>query len=85
MKLHWIILPASPDDIHDIIARHKELREEDIQMYYQENLKQRKLREIVEELQIEEDSEIGNINNYILGKKDVPTSGGIINSFTSNS
>ena len=38
----------------------------------------------MEELQIEEDSEIGNINNYILGKKDVPTSGGIINSFNSN-
>lgn len=42
-------------------------------MFYQNNLKHRKLREIVEELQTEEESEIGNVNGYALNKKDIQT------------
>ena len=34
IKLHWIILPATPDDIHDLTGRYKELKEEDIHMFY---------------------------------------------------
>jgi len=56
-------MPATPNDIEYFFKKNKGFLEEDIQQFYQDNLKHRKLREIVEEMQIEEDSEVGNVNN----------------------
>jgi hypothetical protein len=43
-------LPPTPDDIESLLKKNKEMSEEEIQNFYQTNLKLRKLREVVEEL-----------------------------------
>lgn len=71
-ELHyWVILPASPDDYHELFKIETSFTEEDISVFYDSNIRNRKLKEIVEELQTEEDSEIANVNSYALEKKDI--------------
>jgi hypothetical protein len=55
----------------EVIKYDRDITEEDIEIFYQNNIKNRKLREIVEELQTEEDSEIANVNSYAIEKKDI--------------
>lgn len=49
-KHYWIILPATPDDLQELLRVERSLSEEDIDEFYRQNIKNRKLREIVEEL-----------------------------------
>ena len=70
-KHYWVILPAAPDDYHELFKVETSFTEEDISIFYDSNIRNRKLREIVEELQTEEDSEIANVNSYALEKKDI--------------
>lgn len=71
------MLPATPDDLQEFMKKevkdgHTESEiQDEIIAFYQENIKGRKLREIVEELQTEEDSEIANVNSYAIEKKDI--------------
>lgn len=70
-KYFWIILPAAPEDIKSLLKNQNTITEEDVESFYQTNIKHRKLREIVEELQTDEDSEIANVNIYAIEKKDI--------------
>lgn len=51
---YWLVLPALPEDMADLIKRGRskkvnmDISEEDIMMFYQTYLKQKKIREIVE-------------------------------------
>jgi hypothetical protein len=70
-KYYWIILPAAPEDIKSLLKNQSIITEEDVETFFQTNIKHRKLREIVEELQTDEDSEIANVNIYAIEKKDI--------------
>ena len=70
-RYHWIVLPATPEDIKELLKAEKNLSEEDIDGFYQQNIKNRKLHEIIEELYTDEDSEIANVKSYAFAKKDI--------------
>eukprot|EP00347_Sterkiella_histriomuscorum_P004361 403360747 len=70
-KHYWILLPATPDDLRELLFLERTLSAEEIDEFYHQNIKNRKLREIVEEIQTDEDSEIANVNSYAIEKKDI--------------
>ncbi|CDW78427.1 tbc domain-containing protein [Stylonychia lemnae] len=70
-RSYWIVQAATPQDLRELLKTSKNITPEEIDYFYQKNIKNRKLREIVEELQTEEDSKIANVNNYAFEKKDI--------------
>ena len=70
-KPYWVILPPTPDDIENLLEFNKDMNEEEIQNFYQNNLKLRKLREVVEELQTDEEFETRDIIGYAFSKNNI--------------